>query len=157
MTKWSYAFGALAAVSLLACAVEKKPPVPEGANAIAQAYIDAWNRHDSTALDTLLAPNAIYEDVAQNLRGNGTAEVVALMRKTIAAQPDFKWKVTNSVEEGRYVALEWTWTSTYSGTDPAGKPVANRRITGRGASVAELENRKVKRFTDYFDRASFFR
>jgi steroid delta-isomerase-like uncharacterized protein len=157
MTKWSYAVGALAAVSLLACAVEKKPPVSEDSKAIVQAYVDAWNRHDSTALDTLLAPNAIHEDIAQNFRGQGSAQIVAFMRKTIAAEPDFKWQVTNSIEEGREVALEWTWTSTYSGPDLTGKQVTNRHISGRGASFAELENRKIKRFTDYFDIASFFR
>ena len=157
MTKCSYAVGALAAVSVLACAVEKKPPIPESGKAVVQAYVDAWNRHDSTALDTLMAPGAVHEDLAQNFRGKGSAEVVAFMRKTHAAEPDYKWKVTNSVEEGRNVALEWTWTATYSGPDLAGKPVANRRINGRGASVAELENRKIKRFTDYFDMGSFFR
>jgi steroid delta-isomerase-like uncharacterized protein len=157
MTKCSYAVGALAAVSLLACAVEKKPPVSENGQAIVQAYVDAWNRHDSTAIDTLLAPNAIHEDIAQNFRGQGSAQIIAFMRKTIAAEPDFKWQVTNSIEEGREVALEWTWTATYSGPDLTGKQITNRRLSGRGASFAELENRKLKRITDYFDLASFFR
>lgn len=157
MTKWLYAAGALAAVSLHACAVEKKPPVVESGKAVVQAYIDAWNKHDSAALDTLLAPDAIHEDFAQNFRGKGRAEIVKFMRGTVAVEPDFKWQVTNSIEEGRYVALEWTWTATYTGPDPTGKPVVNRRISGRGASFAELENRKIKRFSDYFDIASLFR
>lgn len=157
MTKWSYAAGALAGVSLLSCAVEKKPPVSENNEAVVQAYVNAWNRHDSTAIDTLLAPNAIHEDIAQNFRGRGSSEIVAFMRKTLAAEPDFKWQVTNSMEDGRDVALEWTWTATYSGPDLTGKQVTKRRISGRGASYAELENRKIKRFTDYFDMPSFFR
>jgi steroid delta-isomerase-like uncharacterized protein len=157
MNKSSYAVVALTAITLVACAVQKKPPVPEGGKAVVQAYIDAWNRHDSTAIDTLLASNGVHEDLAQNFRGNGSAEVVAFIRKTIAAEPDFKWNVTNSIEEGRYVAVEWTWTATHSGADPTGKPVTNRRISGRGSSFAELENRKIKRITDYFDSGSFFR
>lgn len=157
MTKRSYAAGALAAVSLLACAVEKKPPVPEGGKAVVLAYIRAWNQHDSAAIDTLLAPGAIHEDLAQNFRGNGSAEIVKFMRGHVASQPDFKWEVTNSVEDGRQVALEWTWTATYTGPDATGKQVTNRRISGRGASLAEVEKGKLKRFTDYFDMASFFR
>ena len=157
MTKWLYAAGALAALSLHACAVEKKPPVVERGKTIVQAYVDAWNKHDSAAIDTLLAPNAIHEDFAQNFRGQGSAEIVQHMRRTVTAEPDFKWQVTNSFEEGRYVALEWTWTATHTGPDATGKPVTNRRISGRGASVAELENRKIKRFSDYFDLASLFR
>ena len=157
MTKWSYFAGVLAAVSLQACAVEKKPPVVDSGNAVVQAYVDAWNKHDSVAIDTLLTADAIHEDFAQNFRGEGRAEIVKFMRGHLAVEPDFKWQVTNSIEEGRYVALEWTWTATYTGPDPTGKPVTNRRISGRGASFAELENRKIKRFSDYFDIASLFR
>ena len=157
MTKWSYVAGVLAAVSLQACAVEKKPPVVDSGKAVVQAYVDAWNKHDSAAIDTLLTADAIHEDFAQNFRGKGRAEIVKFMRGTVAVEPDFKWQVTNSIEEGRYVALEWTWTATYTGPDPTGKPVTNRRISGRGASFAELENRKIKRFSDYFDIASLFR
>jgi predicted ester cyclase len=79
------------------------------------------------------------------------------MRQAIAAEPDFKWQVTNSIEDGRQVALEWTWTSTYTGPDPFGKKVTNKRISGRGSSLIEIENGKIKRFTDYYDIASFFR
>ena len=157
MTKRSCAAGALAAVSLLACAVQKKPPAAESNRAVVQLYVNAWNRRDSVALDTILAPDAIHEDHAQNFRGKGKAEIVEFMRRTVAAEPDFNWRVMNSIEEGRYVALEWTWAATYTGPDPTGKRVTNRKISGRGASFAEVENRKVKRMTDYFDMASFFR
>jgi steroid delta-isomerase-like uncharacterized protein len=157
MTKWSYVAGALTAVGLLACAVEKKPPVPETGKAVAEAYVRAWNEHDSAAIDSLLAPGGIHEDIAQNFVGKNSAEVVKFMRGAVAAEPDFKWDVTNALESGRYVTLEWTWKSTYTGPDPAGKQVTNKRLNGRGASVVELEKGKIKRFTDYFDMASFFR
>jgi steroid delta-isomerase-like uncharacterized protein len=157
MTKWWCVAGVLAAVSLGACAVEKKPPVVESGKAVVQAYIDAWNRHDSVAVDTLLAADAMHEDFAQNFRGEGKGEIVKFMLGHLKVEPDFKWQVTNSIEEGRYVAIEWTWNATYTGPDATGKQVTNRRISGRGASFAELENRKIKRFSDYFDIASFFR
>lgn len=157
MTKWSDAAGALIAASLLACAVEKKPPVAAGGEAVVEAYVRAWNAHDSAAIDSLLAPNAIHEDLAQNFRGQGSAKVVDFMRQLLAAEPDFKWDITNSIEDGRYIALEWTWTGTYTGPDPAGKQVTKKRTSGRGASLAELEKGKIKRFTDYYDFASFFR
>lgn len=157
MTKGSYVAGALTALTLLACAVEKKPPVAETGKAVAEAYVRAWNAHDSAAMDSVLAPGAIHEDIAQNFRGTGTAEIVKFMRQAVAAEPDYKWQVTNSIEDGRYVALEWTWTSTYTGPDPTGKQVRNKHLSGRGASFVEIEKGKVKKFTDYFDMASFFR
>jgi len=157
MTKWSYVAATFLTVTLLACAVEKKPPVIQSGKAVVDAYVRAWNQHDSVAFDSILAPDAIHEDIAQNFRGKGSAEIVKFMREAVAAEPDYKWQVTNSIEEGRYVGLEWTWTSTYTGPDPSGKKVTNKHLSGRGASVAEVENGKIKRFTDYFDMASFFR
>jgi steroid delta-isomerase-like uncharacterized protein len=157
MMKWSYAVGAFLAATILACAVEKKPPVISTGRTVVDAYVRAWNQHDSIAFDSILAPGAIHEDIAQNFRGKGSAEIVKFMRQNAAAEPDFKWQVTNSAEEGRFVALEWTWTATYTGPDPTRKAVKNKRISGRGASFAEIENGKIKRFTDYYDMASFFR
>ena len=152
MNKWSYAVRALAAVTLVACAVEKKPPVPESAKAVAQAYVGAWNKHDSVAIDSLLAPDAIHEDIAQNFRGTGRAEVVDFMRKTIAAEPDFKWQVTNSIEDGRHVALEWTWTATYTGPDPIGQAGHEQAyFRQRGHVRRSGESERSKGFTDYWD------
>ena len=157
MTKKLFAAGALAAASLLACAVEKKPPVAEGGEAVVEAYINAWNAHDSAAIDSLLAPDVVHEDIAQNFRHQGKAKVVEFMGETMATQPDFKLQVTTSIEDGRYVALERTWTATYTGPDPTGKQVTNKRISSRGASFFEVEKGKIKRITDYWDVASAFR
>lgn len=157
MTKWSNAAASLLALTIFACAVQEKKPPVEGDKAIVDAYVRAWNQHDTVALDTLLASDAIHEDVAQNFRGKGPKEVVSFMRGVTSAEPDYKWTVTNSVEDGKFVALEWKWAATYTGPDPSGKNVTKRRTSGIGASVAEVENGKIKRFTDYYDLASFFR
>lgn len=151
------AVACLLSVSIAACAVyEKKQPV-EGDKAIVAAYVTAWNQHDSVAIDTLLAPGAVHEDIAEHFRSRTSRDVVDFMRDLIAAEPDFKWTITNSYEDGRIVVLEWTWTGTYTGPDPAGKAVTGRRTSGKGASIAEVENGRIRRFTDYYDQASFFR
>jgi steroid delta-isomerase-like uncharacterized protein len=156
MTKQS-AIAALLVLSTIACAVyEKKQPV-EGDEAIVAAYVRAWNQHDSTAIDTLLAPGAVHEDVAQNFRSRSSRDVMNFMRDLIATQPDFKWTITNSYEDGRIVTLDWRWSSTYTGPDSSGKNVSGKRISGKGASIAEVENGRIRRFTNYYDRASFFR
>jgi steroid delta-isomerase-like uncharacterized protein len=157
MTKWLYAAGTFLAVTLLACAVQKNPPTTESGKAVVEAYVRAWNQHDSAAFDSILAPEAIHEDIAQNFHGKGTAEIVKFLRDNVATQPDLKWQITNSIEDGRYVAMEWTWTSTYTGPDMTGKQVKNRHLTGRGASFVEIEKGKIKRFSDYYDLGSFFR
>jgi steroid delta-isomerase-like uncharacterized protein len=156
MRRLPYLAGSLYAVVAIACAVQQKAPAANG-KAVVDAYVRAWNNHDSAAIDTLLSPDAIHEDIAQNFRGKGPKAVVTFMRGAIGAEPDYKWTVTNSIEDGKFVALEWTWTSTYTGPDPAGKTVTNKRLSGKGASFAEVESGKIKRFTDYYDLASFFR
>ncbi len=156
MRRMPYLAGSLFAVAGAACAVQQKPPAADG-KAVVDAYVRAWNRHDSAAFDTIMAPGAIHEDLAQNFRGKGAKEVANFMRDVIGFEPDFKWTVTNSIEDGKFVALEWTWTSTYTGPDPFGKKVTNKLLSGGGSSFAEVENGKIKRFTDFYDQVSFFR
>jgi len=157
MTRWSHAAVSLLALTITACAVQEKRPAAEGDKAVVSAYVRAWNQHDTVAIDTLLAADAIHEDHAQNFRGKGPKEVIAFMRGVISAEPDYKITVTNSIEDGKFVALEWTRTASYTGPDLTGKRVTNRRTSGKGSSFAEVENGKIKRFTDYYDLASFFR
>ena len=156
MTTRSLGVGLLV-FSVVSCAVYSKKQPVESDKAVATAYVKAWNQHDSVAIDTLLARDAVHEDAAQNFRGTGSKAILKFMRGLMAAEPDFKWDVTNSLEDGQTVVLEWTWTSTYTGPDPMGKRVTGRRISGKGVSIAELDNGKIKRFTDYYDAASFFR
>ena len=120
-----------------------------------EAYVWAWNRHDFGALDTLLTADAIHEDIAQGFRGQGPGQIKDFMRVMIESQPDLNWRVTTVVDAGPVVAAEWTWTSTYTGDSPIG-PVVRKRISGRGASIAVIENGRIKRFPDYYDMASFF-
>jgi len=156
MSKYSYAVG-FYVISIVACAVEQKKPPADSDRAVAEAYVAAWNRHDTVAIDTLLAPDAIHEDFAANFRGKGPKAVVAFMRGIQSTEPDYKWTVTDGIEDGKFVALEWTWTGTYTGPDPAGKQVTNRRTSGKGASFVEVDDGRIKRFSDYYDLSSFFR
>ena len=157
MTRRANAVASLLALSAIACAVYEKKQVVVGDKAVVDAYVRAWNQHDSVGLDSLLAPDGIHEDVAQNYRGVGPKAVINFMRGVIKTQPDYKWTVTNEVEDGDVVALEWKWTSTYSGPDLSGKQITNKHMSGRGTSFAEVDNGKIKRFTDYYDMASYFR
>jgi hypothetical protein len=78
------------------------------------------------------------------------------MRTMILTQPDLNWHLTSIVDGGSVVAAEWVWTGTVTGESPV-RPIAPRRISGRGASVAVIENGRIKRFSNYYDFASVFR
>ena len=147
--------GAIAALALASCALSSRPAPSDGGRALLEAYVQAWDRHDTLAIDTLLTANGVHEDIAQGVRTVGGAQVNAFVRDVIAAEPDFDWKLTSVMVDGPRVAAEWTWTATYTGPSPSG-PVTKLRVSARGASVIEVENGKIARFTDYYDYASFF-
>ncbi len=145
----------LIAIGVAACSPKPQSPAGPDPTAVLQAYVDAWNRHDSLAIDTLLAPTGIHEDLAWGFRGEGPAAVRGFMRDVIAVSPNYHWEVTSSFTDGQSVVGEWTWTATFTGLSPAG-PVTSQHVAGRGAAVAQIVNGKIVRLSDYYDAASFF-
>lgn len=140
---------------LLACAGLPRQSTPEAGRALLDAYVRAWNTHDSLAFDTLLAPDGIHEDLAQGFRGRGPAQVRGFLRQVIAQEPDFRWRLTRVYSSDSIVAAEWTWASTYTGPGPSG-PLVHQPDSGRGASIVVVRDGRIQRFTDYYDAASFF-
>ena len=145
----------LIVVGLTACSPQPPSPAGQDPMAVLQAYVEAWNRHDSLALDTLLAPAGVHEDLAWGFRGEGPAAVRGFMRDIIAVSPDYHWEITSSFTDGQSVVGEWTWTATFTGPSPSG-PVTNQNVAGRGAAVAQIAKGKIVRLSDYYDAASFF-
>jgi len=147
-----------AALSLAACLVLVAPAIaedPPSPKAVIQEYVSAWNRHDPAALDPLLDPASVHEDVPAGFRGKGPAEIKAFAGEVFKAQPDLKWRLTTIVQSGSTVAAEWTWTATYTGDGPNG-PVKGQKISAHGASFAVVERGRIRRFVDYYDFASAF-
>ena len=127
---------------------------PSG-KALFEAYVSAWNRRDLAALDKLLASDAVHEDMARPSRDVGPDQIKQSIRATLADLPDLNWHLKSIVDGGSLVAAEWVWTGTFIG-DSTVRPVAPRRISGRGASVVVIENGRIKRFSDYYDFNSVF-
>ena len=142
--------------SLVACMAKQEKPAAASERAVLDAYVAAWNRHDSLGVDTLLAKDGVHEDVPFSIRATAPDGVHAFMRDLLQSSPDYVWKITDVVEGDNSLAAEWTWTSTYTGDSPNG-PVTALRISGRGASLVELENGKIKRFSNYYDEASWLK
>jgi steroid delta-isomerase-like uncharacterized protein len=126
---------------------------PEG---VLRALMSAFNRRDFAALDSLVAPEGVYEDFAARFRGVGPAQVKSFLHGVIQTQPDFNSQPTNAIESGSNVTIEWTWTATFTGDGPDGKPLVAQKVSGRGATVAVIEHGQIKQLHDYYDDASFF-
>src|SRR3981081_507329 len=109
-----------------ASAGQTKTQTSQSDKAVLEAYVSAWNRHDFAALDNLLTPDAIHEDIAQGFRGQGPAQIKDFMRAMIEGQPDLNWRLTAVVDASPSVAAEWPGPSKYTGNSPTGPVYANR-------------------------------
>ena len=149
-------FGVCLVVAVSAFAQQPAASAASSGKTVLEAYASAWNRHDFAALDKILAPDGVSEDIALAVYAQGAAQVKDFMQKVLQAQPDLDWRLTRVVESGPVVVAEWTWTSTFTGDSPTG-PVKDQRVSGHGVSVVVIENGQIKHLTDYYDLASFFR
>jgi steroid delta-isomerase-like uncharacterized protein len=142
---------------LLACSAPPAPkPSSDAPRQVLEALVQAWNRHDLAAMDTLFTPDAVHEDMALEFRGTGANEEKAFMRQTYGTIPDFDWRLTDMLVDGPRTAAEWTLAGTYTGDTPSG-PVKGKRFSIRGASMVTTEGGKIKRFTDYYTLVDFYR
>jgi steroid delta-isomerase-like uncharacterized protein len=157
MSRGSRALIVLLACLTLGCSTQ---PGPKSAAAnprpLLEALVQAWNSHDSAAVDTLMQLHALHEDLALGFRGEGLEQIKGFMRQTLEMIPDFDWRATNILVDGSQAAAEWTLAGTYTGDTPQG-PVKNRRFSIRGASVVVTDHGRITRFTDYYTLAEFYR
>jgi steroid delta-isomerase-like uncharacterized protein len=122
---------------------------------VVEAYIAAWNHHDFAAIDQLIASDGIHDDIANSVHAQGPSQVKDFMKSITAQEPDLKWLIDRVIVSGSTVVAEWTWTATLTGEGPYGS-VKDQPISGRGASIVEVEEGRIKHFTDYYDTLSFF-
>jgi steroid delta-isomerase-like uncharacterized protein len=123
--------------------------------AVLESYVDAWNRHDVAAIDRLIGPDGIHDDIPNAVHAKGPEQVKDFMKSIIAQEPDFKWHIDRVIVSGSSIAAEWTWTATFTGDGPYG-PAKDLPISGHGASIAFIENGRIKHLSDYYDTLSFF-
>jgi steroid delta-isomerase-like uncharacterized protein len=114
----------------------------------------AWTAHDVEKLLSLCTEDCTYEDVALGVVNRGKAELRAFATGVLAAFPDFKLTVTCALVTGNGAAMEWTMTGTHKGDLP-GMPTTNKSFSVRGASMCEIQEGRIKRISDYWDRHGF--
>lgn len=156
----------VALIVIAGCSSSKETIPPPDSPAVASstsarrlvtAYVDAWNRHDSAAIDSLLAPDGTHEDVPSGFVAKGPAGVHGMMRGLATDLPDYAWTITDFVEGDPKLAFMWTWQGHFTGKDPTGKTVSNRPVKGEGASLVIVEGGRIKHIRNFYDEASLFR
>jgi steroid delta-isomerase-like uncharacterized protein len=143
-------------VALWSCRPPAAPSTSTDPRVLYNSFVEAWNGHDYAALDTLIAADAIEEDLALGFRGTGPDGFKGFMRQTLAKIPDFSWTPALVMVDNFKVAAEWTLSGTYTGDSPQGQ-VKGRRFHIRGVSVITTNGRRITRFSNYYSLADFYR
>lgn len=120
---------------------------------VVRAYFDALNERDYEQLAALFSDDCEFVSVASGVKFTGTASMLHGLREFAEAFPDWSVEVTNIVASGPYVVTEWKTTGTQEGVFRGESPTGIR-FRRDGCSVAEVEDERIVRYRDYYDRAT---
>jgi steroid delta-isomerase-like uncharacterized protein len=132
---------------VVACASAHRGPELAPQQHAVDAFIRAWNAHDFDALDSLVTPDFVHEDIGAGWRGKSLADAKWYMRAALTNIPDFHWVPKLWTVQDSVVTLEWTLDGTVK-PDSASPP---GRFAIPGASVAVVRGGRLARFSDYYN------
>jgi steroid delta-isomerase-like uncharacterized protein len=128
------------------------------ARAIAEGWLDAFNKADWPKTMEYLAANSVYEEYGTQRRIEGRDAIVAAYQAWKTAMPDVQGRVTGAYTSGDKVALELVWEGTHTGPleTPAGTiPASGRSQKTPGMMTVEVVNGKIQSSGNYFDMLTF--
>lgn len=116
---------------------------------LAQAYFDAWNRHDATGIVATFAEGGTYSDpMVQGLTGEAIA---AYARGLWGAFPDLSFEIVGqTLTNNGYVAAQWVMKGTNTGPFQ-GLPPSGRSIALPGSDFITIEGDGIRLVQGYFD------
>jgi steroid delta-isomerase-like uncharacterized protein len=120
---------------------------------VVRAYFAALNGRDHERAAAAFSDDCEFVSVASGVRFTGTESMLHGLREFAEAFPDWTVEVANVVASGPYVAAEWTTTGTHEGMFRGESPTGIR-FRRDGCSVAEVEDGRIVRYRDYYDRAT---
>jgi len=119
-------------------------------------YAAAWSSGDVEKVASFLTDDCVIENLGGGMIYRGQEEIKAWVRDNFASIPDFKIEVKSLFVAGDWAGAEWIQSGTYTG-EVAGVEVTGKEFSGRGASIIELREGKIRREAIYWDELSFLR
>ena len=147
----------LTASAPLATAAQEVSPAasPAALPPLLEEWLAAFNAGDPDRLLALYTEDALWEEPAIGLAARGPDEIRAHLERLFTAAPDIGYAVTSSVVAGDGAVVEWVVTGTYRADFPGLPPAAGQPFSFRGASVFEMTDGKIQRYTEYWDAYTF--
>jgi steroid delta-isomerase-like uncharacterized protein len=115
-----------------------------------------WSSHDLDRLLPLFTDDVVFEDVAQGAVHRGKDGLRAFAERVFAGFPDVALELTSRFATGNQGGGEWVMRGTNRGDSP-GMPATGKRVELRGASIFEFASGKIRRYSDYWDMATFLK
>jgi len=119
-------------------------------------YAAAWSSGDVERVASFLTDDCVIENLGGGTVYRGQEEIKAWVRDNFAAIADLKIEVQSLFVAGDWAGGEWIQSGTYTG-EIAGVEVTGKHFSGRGASIFELREGKIRREALYWDTLSFER
>ncbi len=123
----------------------------------AQAYLGAWNAHDSAAVTSFWADDGVYQDFALGERFEGPAAIRAFVdAMETSFSSDYRFEAGAVVGDGEGYALEWTMVGTNDRADhERGLPATGRPYRVPGVSVGRVRDGRIVENRDYWNLADY--
>lgn len=139
---------------LAGCSGNAEPRVAD--TAPLDRLFGVYNDRTPEVVSEIFAPNAVYEDLAMGYRVEGADAIEGFVSAFLEGLPDLRMEVTNAFGGGGSVAFEWIMRGTHTADWPD-LPATGSEIAVRGVSIAEVEDGRIVRMTDYYDEQELSR
>ena len=121
---------------------------------ILNAFVEAFNHGNLSALDSICAPDMLdHSTAATASRQYGLEGFKARVNGHRVGMPDLRFSITNMMIEGDLISFQWemsgTNTGPYLGRTASGNPI---RIVGM--NLERLENGKIAEHWSHPDKLS---
>jgi steroid delta-isomerase-like uncharacterized protein len=120
---------------------------------IVDEFYAAYMALDAARLVALLTDDCSFEDPTFHLKAQGKPEIRKLMEGLLQHYSNIKIELENRIACGNWVVTQ----QHFSGLSKSSPSAEGKQISVRGASVFGFEKERIKRWTDYYDFATFAR
>ena len=115
-------------------------------------FEEVWNQRNAQAIDRLLAPDAVVHGTtgADGTEPRGPEAFKQFQARFLAAFPDIKFEVVDTVAQGNKLAARCIVRGTHQG-DALGVPPTHRKTEFTGLCLARIEAGQIVEAWNNFD------
>lgn len=143
-----------AALAAAACGRDGSEPSPVLARneVVARSFFQAWEGGDTEALMDLFAPDAVYDDFANQMQYQGVEEIVGYVTQAQRWATGLSIDVAMVHPSEHGATVEWIFSAVQDRPIGTLAPVATgREVVLNGVTILEIERGRIRRAADYLD------